>query len=119
VRTVTLTLPLPLNLANSRMHWAAKDRARKQWQERAVVMERGLRGRHRVMQRAAVAAVLFVGGNRMDDDNAVARLKWPLDLLKIRGLIVDDKRPHLTLLGIPEQRQGTPRRIELTLTEVE
>lgn len=111
-------MPLPLNLANSRMHWAAKDLARRQWQERAVVMERGLRGRHRPMERATVSAVLFVGGNTMDDDNAVSRLKWCLDLLKLRGLIVDDKRPHLTLEGIPEQRNATPRRVELTLTEV-
>jgi len=52
----------------------------------------------------------------MDDDNAVARLKWCLDLLVERGIIVNDKRPHLTLTGIPDQRLGSkPTRIELTL----
>lgn len=81
-------------------------------------MERGLRGRHRPMQRATLSAVMYVGGNRRDDDNAVASLKPLLDLLIERGLIVDDKRPYLTLEGIPEQRTSTPRRVELTLTEV-
>lgn len=69
------------------------------------------------MQRARVSAVLYLR-QRMDDDNSVARLKWPLDLLKARGLIVDDKRPHLELVGIPEQRQGSPQRIVLTLEEL-
>lgn len=118
MRTVTLTLPLPLNLANSRMHWAAKRRAHHAWKARAIVMERGLRGRHRPMQRAAASVVLYVGGHRLDDDNATACTKWVWDLLIERGLIVDDRRPHLTLLGIPEQRTSAPRRVELTLTEV-
>lgn len=113
-----LTLPMPTNLANARLHWRAKDKAHQAWKTRAVVMEKALHGRHRPMARATVSAVLYVGGGRMDDDNAVARLKWCLDLLKERGLIVDDKRPHLTLEGIPEQRTATPRRVELTLVEV-
>lgn len=117
-RTVSVTFPMPLNLANARLHWAAKLRKHNEWKQRAIVTERALRGRHRPMQRVRVTAILYVGGDRMDDDNATARLKWPLDLLKERGLIVDDKRPHLMLTGIPEQRQGTPRRIILTLEEV-
>lgn len=117
MRTVTLTLPMPPNVANARMHWAAKMRARRQWEQRAIVMERGLRGRHRPMQRCRVTAILYLR-QRMDDDNSVARLKFPLDLLKARGLIVDDKRPHLELAGIPEQRQGTPQRIVLTVEEL-
>lgn len=119
LRTVTLTFPLPVNLANARLHWAAKLRRMHEWQNRAIVHERGLRGRHRRMERVRATAVYYIGrAERMDDDNAVARLKWPLDLLKARGLIVDDKRPHLQLAGIPEQRQGTPRRLELTLEEL-
>lgn len=117
-RALTLTFPMPVNLANARMHWAAKLRKHNEWKTRAIVGERGLRGRHRVMQRVHVSAVMYVGGDRMDDDNATARLKWCLDLLKERGLIVDDKRPFLTLTGIPEQRQGKPKRVVLTLEEV-
>jgi hypothetical protein len=117
-RTLTLTFPMPVNLANARMHWAVKHRRHQEWKTRAIVMERGLRGRHRPMDRVRVSALMYVGGGPMDDDNATARLKWCLDLLKERGLIVDDKRPHLTLTGIPEQRQGTPKRVVLTLEEV-
>jgi len=117
-RTVLLTVPMPLNLANSRLHWEKKRRLRNAWEVRAIAQERGLRGRHRTMGRATLAAVMYVS-MRMDDDNAVARLKWVCDLLKKRGLIVDDRRPYLTLTGIPEQRTGSrPPRIELTLTEV-
>ena len=117
-RTIVVTFPMPVNLANARMHWAKKLRHHHEWKTRAVVGERALRGRHRPMQRVRVSALMYVGGGRMDDDNATARLKWCLDLLKERGLIVDDARPHLTLTGIPEQRQGTPKRVVLTLEEV-
>lgn len=121
MRTVVLTLPMPLNLANARLHWLRKNRKRDEWMTRAIVAEKQLRGRHRPMQRARVSVVMYIGkhgGGMMDDDNCTARLKWPFDLLKARGLIVDDKRPYLTLEGIPEQRHGTPRRMVLTLTEV-
>lgn len=119
--TVRLTLPLPPNVANGRFmgHWSARCRQLGQWKERAVVLGTGIRGRHRPMQRATLSVVMYVGGGRMDDDNAVARLKPAIDLLKERGLIVDDRRPYLTLLGIPEQRTSSPRRVELTLTEVD
>lgn len=118
MRTLTLTLPLPVNLANSRMHWRTKSRAHQEWENHAIATERQLRVRPVPMQRATASAVLYVGRWVMDDDNATARVKWCLDLAKRQGLILDDKRPHLTLLGIPEQRPEMPRRIELTLTEV-
>ncbi len=118
MRTLTLVLPLPPNVANARGSWVTKRRAVNDWKGRAIVMERGLRGRHRPMQRATLSAVMYVGGGRMDDDNCVSRLKPAIDLLRERGLIVDDRRPYLTLVGIPEQRTTTPRRVELTLVEV-
>jgi hypothetical protein len=110
---------MPVNLANARMHWAVKLRKHNEWKQRAIVSERGLRGRHRPMAKVKVSAVFYVGGGAYcDPDNITARLKWPLDLLKERGLIVDDNPRCLTLAGIPEQRQGTPRRVVLTLEEV-
>lgn len=118
MRTLTITMPLPTNLANARLHWAAKLSAHNAWKLRAIADEPHLRGKRprRPLERVEVAAVFYVGSVLMDDDNATARLKWPLDLLKERGVIVDDKRPHLRLAGIPEQRQGTPRRVVLTIT---
>lgn len=119
MRIVTLTFPLPVNLANSRLHWGAKLRKHQEWKTRAIVGERGLRGRHRPMQQVRVSAVFYLGrGPLSDADNITARLKWPLDFLKERGLIVDDGPKHLTLAGIPEQRQGNPKRLVLTLEEV-
>jgi len=114
---ITVTLPMPPNLANARMHWRKKTQAHAAWKQRAIVGEPQLRGRRprRPYERVVVTAVLYPR-QLMDDDNAVARLKWCLDLLKDRGLIVDDKRPHLVLGGIPEQRVGgKPTRIELTI----
>lgn len=118
MRTVTLVLPLPPNVANARGHWAARRKVAGDWELLALATERKIRGRHEPMQRATCSAVFYVGRWVMDDDNCTARLKVALDLIRRRGLIVDDKRPHLTLEGIPEQRTTTPRRIELTLREV-
>lgn len=120
VRTLTVTFPMPVNLANARMHWAQKNRRHNDWKLRALVIERALRVRpKRPMARVRVTAVMHVGRGIMDHDNAVARLKWCLDFLKERGVIVDDSPKHLTLAGIPEQRQGNPKRVVLTLEEME
>ena len=109
---------MPVNLANTRMHWRTKFARHQAWKLRAIVEEKQLRGQHQPMERVRVTALFTVGRVLMDEDNCVARLKWPLDLLKERGLIVDDALPHLTLAGIPEQRRGTPRQVVLTLEEV-
>jgi hypothetical protein len=112
------TFPMPPNLANARMHWAVKLRCHGEWKARAVVGDRRLRGRHRLLRRVRVTAVLYPR-MRMDDDNAVARLKWCLDLLVERGIVVDDRRPYLELTGIPEQRLGSrPPRVELYVEAV-
>lgn len=125
MRTVTLVLPLPPNLSNgslSRAHWSSKRRALDAWRVLALAQEQQLRGRRPTpMQRAVASAVLYVGRNPrhvLDDDNAVSRCKYALDLAKDRGWLVDDARPYCTLAGIPEQRTEAPRRLELTLTEV-
>lgn len=117
MRRLELTFPMPVNLANARLHWHAKSKAHQEWIMRAVVSERGLRGRHTPMARCRVTALLYVK-RAMDADNAVARLKWPLDLLKLRGIIADDSPAHLLLAGIPEQRAGHPQRIVLVVEEV-
>ena len=119
MRRLELTFPMPVNLANARMHWAQKNRHHDAWKMRALVQARGLRvGLKRPMQRVRVTAILYLGRGVMDQDNSVARLKWCLDFLKERGVIADDDPQHLTLTGIPEQRQGTPKRVVLTIEEV-
>jgi len=116
--TETFTFPMPVNVANARLHWAAKHREHEAWKTRALLGDRNLRWRRSPLAKVSVAAVLYIGSKAMDDDNAVARLKWCLDFLKERGIIVDDSREHVRLEGIPDQRPGTPRRIVLTVREV-
>ena len=119
MKTLTLTFPMPVNLANARMHWAAKLRKHNDWKTRALVGERSLRVRpKRPMARVRVTAIMHVGRGVMDHYNAMARLKWCLDFLKERGLIIDDAPKYLTFTGIPEQRQGNPKRVVLTIEEV-
>lgn len=120
MRRLELTFPMPVNLANARMGWRQKNQHHDDWKLRAIVGERGLRVRpKRPIERCRVSAILYLGRGVMDHDNSVARLKWCLDFLKERGVIVDDSPKHLTLTGIPEQRQGTPKRVVLTIEEVE
>lgn len=121
MREVTFTLPLPPNVANGRGHWTTRRRIVDEWMTRAIVEEPKLRRATGVMQRATLSAVMYVGNHPRhirDDDNAVASLKPVGDLLVRRGFVPDDRRPYLSLGGIPEQRLGTPRRLELTLREL-
>lgn len=104
-----LILPLPPNRANARGHWSKRYKGQKAYRTRALIAIRHQcgplppGGGAGISQNARrVTATLYVY-NRMDDDNAVARLKWPLDALVAAGLLVDDKRPWCELTGIPEQ----------------
>jgi hypothetical protein len=100
-----LTLPLPPNRANARGHWRKIQREKEAYDNRAhleLFRQFGAFPFVNVVDPVNVTATLYVW-SVMDDDNCVARLKWPLDCLKRYGLIVDDKHPHCTLTGIPEQ----------------
>ena len=109
---VKLVLPMPPNRANARGHWTRRFRGQKAYRQRALLdirVQHGPLPDHRDKATATlrgvrhrVTAKLYVW-NKMDDDNAVSRLKWPLDALVAAGLLVDDKRPYCELTGIPEQ----------------
>ena len=82
-------LPMPENLANSRMHWRAKHSKRQGY-------ERFLSGLLYARQLPPVpvfpltAATVYAElrlGNAMDDDNAVARCKWALDWIVKAGYL--------------------------------
>jgi hypothetical protein len=112
-----LTLPMPPNWPNARMHWAAKHRAGQAWKLEALVKEPQLRGKHKPPHSVQIQARFYLGRKQfMDADNSVSRLKLVVDFLKERGLIVDDKWPHVRWAGFPEQYPNKPRRLELTLT---
>lgn len=103
-----LVLPLPENRANRKgsTHWARVKGDRDAYVQAAkvAVWQQAKAGARAALAdgHVAVTATLYVWA-RMDDDNAVARLKWPLDVLKKTGVIHDDKRPWCRLTGIPEQ----------------
>lgn len=116
---LTVTLPLPPNRGNSRVQWRARHAQTRRYLGDALGQLQALRvGRACPWSPVEVSAVLYVH-NRMDDDNAVARLKVPLDALTRAGIIRDDRRPHCRLAGIPEQVIDRRRpRVELTVRQV-
>lgn len=130
MNAITLTVPMPANLANSRMHHMVKHRAKTGYWDSLDIL-RQLYLSHSIAKSCPYAipmqpdvplspvrldATMYLGA-RMDDDNALGRLKWVADWLKTRKYIKDDKRPHCRFT-IPEQiikRDGNYR-IDITLT---
>ncbi|TVP60698.1 MAG: hypothetical protein EA351_00380 [Gemmatimonadales bacterium] len=117
---IKLTLPLPLNIANSRMHWRAKNGRKvayfaecNAWRLRR---DNPANWGGDTPDRVAITARLYVWA-QMDVDNLVARMKWPLDWLQDAEYIVDDRAPHLRWAAMPTQEiDRKNRRIEITLT---
>lgn len=115
---IVVVVPMPDNIANSRMHWRARDRVKKEYAACLDDMQNcGLipSPPKAPLQKATVRSVMQLG-NAMDDDNAVARHKPVLDWLKTRGYIVDDRRANLRWESFPEQRVKRNGRYSITLT---
>ena len=128
---LVISLPFPPNMANGRMHWRVKERHRAQY----LVLCRGLwyaeidgcsarssmhefARQHRT--KSLLSFCLRLGG-RMDDDNALARCKWPVDWLVSEGILVDDS-PKWCSMSIPEQvitRDKAQQRLEITIRYAE
>lgn len=117
---LTLTLPMPPNLANARMHWRAKHREKRDYW---MILDSKLAWKdipkppRRPFPNATIASTMYLGA-AMDQDNAMARHKWALDWLVSRGYIADDRKKCLTWTGFPEQvikRDGNYRLV-LTLS---
>lgn len=118
-----ITLPLPPNLNRGGWgHWRTVHEAHKQWIACADLWSCRKdfpRPPATPIARATVTGVLVMPAG-MDDDNAMRRAsKWPLDWLKSRGYILDDKRKHMRWAALPEQRitRKGQHYVELTLTE--
>ena len=114
-------IPMPENLANARMHWTAKHRARKAYFAKLdeLQMYGMLPAPPRTpFPKATISAVMHLGA-AMDEGNAMHRAeKWPCDWLKTRGYIVDDNRKCLRWDGLPQQivKRRAEYFLELTLT---
>ena len=99
--TLRLTLPLPPNMANGRMHWRTKNRKRQDYYQYAMVVAM-LGAPRQPLPKARAKIVLYVWA-LMDYDNMMARLKWPLDVLVDAGWIEDDGPQHLEFAEMPSQ----------------
>lgn len=109
-----MTLPLPPNVANARMHWAVKHRKQSDYRLRCTAAH---------MERPAVPiaparlTARFFLHNRMDEDNLTARLKWAQDWLVDRQIILDDHLDALTLGSVTQAIDRKNMRLELTVEE--
>lgn len=115
-----LTLPLPPNIANARMHWRVKLKAKKAyWQACSNAVLLGgvkMSAPPTPPERARITATMYVH-QYMDADNAMARLKFTTDWLVGNGYIADDSRKHLEYAGLPEQVIDRKRpRVEIEVT---
>jgi hypothetical protein len=112
-----LVVPMPPNLANGRMHWRKKHTAKvAYWQtlDTLLVLRQLPLPPTAPLSPVTLGSTLYLWAH-MDDDNALARIKWAADWLKTRGYIVDDRRPHCKFL-IPEQHiDRADQRLVLTL----
>ena len=100
-----LRLPLPPNRANARGHWRKHHFAKKRYWETLDRLQ--LIGKlpppppepfYKVM-----ATVTFRLWAKMDQGNALNRMKWIEDWLTKRGYIIDDKEKHFEYTGLPKQ----------------
>jgi len=118
---LTITFPMPLNLANARLHWRVKHNAKVAYWEtldNLQTVKRIPAPPKTPWTKVRVASVMVVGA-AMDDGNAMNRHKWVEDWLVTRGYLVDDSKKHLTWDGVPTQRisRKEPASITLTLTQ--
>ena len=108
-------LPLPPNMLNSRTHWRKRLGEKNGYWLQCLALY-GRRPK-RTFARATISAHFYLW-NLMDDDNCMARMKFPLDFLVNREYIADDSRKVLTWTGLPEQTiDRSNQRLEIELTE--
>lgn len=120
VEVFTIALALPPNLANGRQHWRTKHAARLAYFESCQ-----LRYAARLlptlpphpMPHATVYADVQVY-RLMDEDNLMARCKWPLDWLRYVGYLAGDDRTHLRWGALPRQTAVKRDATGLTLVVV-
>lgn len=120
----TLIFPMPPNLTNRRSgasHWAVRGKEKKTYLSLCDTLQ--MCGDLPAPPPTPFASVTLSSvmhlGAHMDDDNALARHKWPLDWLKTRGFIVDDRRKNIKWLSLPEQvvKRNQEYRVEITIEE--
>lgn len=105
-------LPLPPNMANARMHWAAKNRKRATYTLACTCADS--RRPDEPIAPARVRATLYLW-NKMDEDNLTARLKWVIDWLVEREILLDDHPDCMTLEDVSQEIDRKHQRVEITV----
>jgi hypothetical protein len=101
------------------MHWRTKHRRRTDYFEACDLITLGGGLVNLPPRKAKITATIFCGG-QMDHDNALARLKWPVDWMVNRGYLIGDKPSQLEWDWPIEQvvkRDGNYR-VTFTITEI-
>lgn len=110
-----LVLPIPPNRGNDRLHWAAEKRAKDAYY--TACLARYGKPPKVTLSRATIGATLYTH-QTMDEDNLMARLKFPVDFLVERGYITDDS-PGVLIWERPTQEiDRRNQRVEIELTEI-
>ena len=110
-----LTLPLPPNRANSRWHWRTEKKKKDLYFARCLI--RNMARPDEPLSKAIIRATLYTH-QTMDMDNLMARMKWPVDWLVMRGYITDDM-PSVLEWRLPQQAvDRKDQRIEIELTDL-
>lgn len=118
-----LVLPLPPNFSNDgRQHWRKKYNAQQKYfrqLDELLICQQVEPPPLQIPARIGLSAVLYVW-SEMDDDGAMARLKWPVDWMRTRGYVADDKRKNIKWAGLPGQVVDRKnQRLELEITPLE
>jgi len=109
-----ITLPLPLNRANSRLHWRTENKYKKEYMMRCGLFYVAEDMPMQAIQKAKISATLYTW-SPMDTDNLMSRLKWPVDWLVKACVIADDSPRHL-VWELPRQEvDRRNQRVEIVL----
>ena len=103
------------------MHWAVLRKKRALYFDVAdLLCAKAMRQRKKYPpSELTMLTATFYLWAKMDQDNLMARLKWPIDWLIHAGFIVDDSPSHLLHWGIPTQIiDRKNQRLELVLSQV-
>lgn len=115
-----ITLPLPPNMANGRFHWRVKHNKRKAYFEACDIYSTVFGHINEfakpLPEHVRLKATIYCGG-RMDHDNAMARLKWPVDWLVKNDVLPGDKPGQLSWVWPIEQivKRNQQYRVEFEL----
>ena len=115
-RPLKLTMPMPPNRSNARWHWRTENKLKGEYYDLCLVSVR-VRRPSLVPKHTRITVRMFTW-SPMDADNLMARLKWPVDWLVIRGYIRDDSPDALTWEMPTQAIDRKNQRIEVELQEI-